>query len=69
MRNLIRMLLLGFCFFQAGCNTYKTVEYPGTIPGGYYNVYTNSNAVILYKRPSNKFGCWQAPCGWQCRRQ
>lgn len=68
MPQTIRTWLLGLLLLQAGCS-YKTIEYPGAVPGGYYNTYTNSNAVILYKRPSSKFGCWQAPCGWECRRR
>ncbi len=68
MQKTVRMIVMALVFTQAGC-THKTIEYPGAVPGGYYNAYTNCNAVILYKRPSNKFGCWQAPCGWECRRR
>jgi hypothetical protein len=63
-KGLVVAMLLG----QAGC-AYKQVEYPAAIPQGYYNVYTNSNAAILYKRPSSKFGCWLVPGGWNCIRR
>lgn len=68
MEKTLRTLWIGVLLLQAGCS-YKTIEYPAAIPGGYYNTYTNSNAVILYKRPSSKFGCWQSQCGWDCRRR
>lgn len=63
-----RTVLASLLVLQVGC-TYKTIECPAAIPGGYYNAYTNSNAAILYKRPSSKFGCWLSPCGWDCRRR
>lgn len=62
------IFLAGALSALIGC-TYKSIECPAAIPGGYYNVYTNSNAAILYKRPSSKFGCWLAPCGWECHRR
>lgn len=62
------VLIVGMLFSLVGCS-YKEIEYPAAIPGGYYNAYYNKNAVILYKRPSNKFGCWRAPCGWDCVRR
>jgi hypothetical protein len=61
--------LASILFEMMGC-TYKGIEHPGAIPGGYYNGYFNSNAIILYKRPSSKFGCWLTPAGyWECIRR
>ncbi|MBA2654942.1 MAG: hypothetical protein H0U71_07770 [Gammaproteobacteria bacterium] len=69
MQNIRIALMAGVLYGLAGCSSYKSVEYPAAIPGGYYNAYYNKNAVILYKRPSAKFGCWLAPVGWDCVRR
>jgi hypothetical protein len=61
-------LTASLIFFLTACS-YRTVECPGAIPGGYYNGYFNKNAMILYKRPSNKFGCWRTFGGWDCIRR
>jgi hypothetical protein len=64
----VKATLIGSVILLAGCAG-KQIEYPSAIGQGYYNVYTNQNAAILYKRPSSKFGCWIVPGGYNCIRR